>query len=71
MHCYQCSSTNIERGIVLGSGTYSCKDRLNYQTPTIDGVQPIYVDICLNCGRINQLHLQGIQKGSQIKPYKS
>lgn len=68
-NCIYCNSTNIQSEIKLNQGTAEPGEiGLEYRAKFfIHGVEPIYVELCKDCGSINRLYIKNSERNWYLK----
>ena len=68
-NCIYCNSTNIQPDIVMDQDTTAPGGiGLKYHTKFLfDGVEPLYAELCKDCGSITRLYLKNVDRNWCIK----
>lgn len=67
-HCIYCNSTNLQRDLRIGLQAEVGTIGLEYTTKFIfGGVEPVYAELCKDCGSITRFYLKNIERNWRTK----
>jgi hypothetical protein len=67
-NCIYCNSTNIQPDILMDQNTTAPGAvGLKYRNKILDRVEPVYAELCKDCGSIVRLYVKNTDRNWRIK----